>query len=98
MALSVRSKMEIKEEIKAINEYVLIEPDLAEKTVNGLIIPDGANSKRPNIMGTVKSVGGDSILKVGDRIVFPQYKTDELEFRGKKVLLIKEKYILAKCL
>ena len=85
--------------IKPFEDRVLVEPEEIEesKTKSGIIIPDTAKEK-PR-MGKVIEVGTDEDLaenmKVGDKIVFAKFTGDEVEFEGKKYLIISRSDILA---
>ncbi len=85
--------------IKPFEDRVLIEPEEAEesKTEAGLIIPDTAKEKPRT--GKVIEVGTDEELaekiKVGDKIMFAKFSGDEIEYEGKKYLIISRGDILA---
>ncbi|MCD6452986.1 MAG: co-chaperone GroES [Dehalococcoidales bacterium] len=86
-------------QIKPFEDRVLVEPEeIGEgKTKGGIIIPDTAKEK-PR-MGKVIEVGTDEELaeniKAGDRIVFAKFTGDEIEFEGKKYLIVSRSDILA---
>jgi chaperonin GroES len=77
----------------------LVEPEEIEegRTKGGIIIPDTAKEKPRT--GKVVEVGTDEELaekiKVGDRIVFAKFTGDEVEFEGKKYLIVSRSDILA---
>jgi chaperonin GroES len=85
--------------LKVIDDKVLVEREEVEdqKTPGGIIIPDTAKEK-PQI-GTVVAVGTDEemkdLVKKGDKIVFGKYTGDEIEFQGKKYLVVQRSDILA---
>jgi chaperonin GroES len=85
--------------LKVIDERVLVEVEEPEeqKTAGGIYIPDTAKEKPQR--GKVVAVGTDEdlqkVIKVGDRIVFGKYTGDEIEFDGKKYLVIQRSDILA---
>ena len=86
--------------LKVIDEKLLVELDKVEeeqKTAGGLYIPDTAKEKPQR--GTVAAVGTDEdlqkVIKVGDKIVFGKYTGDEIEFEGKKYLVVQRSDILA---
>ena len=86
--------------LKVIDERLLIEPEETEeeqKTAGGLYIPDTAKEKPQR--GIVVAVGTDEdlqkVIKVGDKIVFGKYTGDEIEFEGKKYLVVQKSDILA---
>jgi len=85
--------------LKVIDERLLVEvEDLEEqKSPGGIYIPDTAKEKPQR--GKVVAVGTDEdlqkVIKVGDKVVFGKYTGDELEFDGKKYLVIQRADILA---
>jgi len=86
-------------QIKPFEDRVLVEPEEVEesRTKSGIIIPDTAKEKPRT--GKVIEVGTDEELaeniKMGDRIVFAKFTGDEVEFEGKKYLIISRSDILA---
>jgi len=86
-------------QIKPFDDRVLVDPEeVAEsKTKGGIIIPDTAKEKPRT--GKVIEVGTDEELaeniKVGDTIVFAKFTGDEVEFEGKKYLIVSRGDILA---
>jgi chaperonin GroES len=86
-------------QIKPFEDRVLVEVEEAgeSRTETGLIIPDTA-AEKPRI-GKVVEVGTDEelaeIVKVGDRIVFAKFSGDEVEFQGKKYLIVPRSDIVA---
>ena len=86
-------------QIKPFEDRVLVEPEETEesRTKSGIIIPDTAKEKPRT--GKVIEVGTDeelaSNIKVGDKIVFAKFTGDEVEFEGKKYLIISRGDILA---
>ena len=85
--------------IKPLADRVLIEPAPAEtKTVGGIIIPDTAKEKP--LQGTIVAVGKgtkdeEMVLKEGDTVLYGKYAGTELEFEGKKYLVMRQSDILA---
>jgi chaperonin GroES len=85
--------------LKVIDERVLVEVETAEeqKTAGGIYIPDTAKEKPQR--GKVVAVGTDEdlqkVVKVGMKVVFGKYTGDEIEFEGKKYLVIQRSDILA---
>ena len=85
--------------LKVIDEKLLVELEEVEeqKTAGGIYIPDTAKEKPQR--GTVAAIGTDEdlkeVVKVGDKIVFGKYTGDEIEFEGKKYLIVKRDDILA---
>jgi chaperonin GroES len=85
--------------LKVIDERVLVEVETSEeqKSPGGIYIPDTAKEKPQK--GKVVAVGTDEdlqkVLKVGAKVVFGKYTGDEIEFEGKKYLVIQKADILA---
>jgi chaperonin GroES len=85
--------------LKPFEDRVLVEPEESEesKTKSGIIIPDTAKEKPRT--GKVIEVGTDEELaqkiKTGDKIVFAKFTGDEIEFEGKKYLIVSKNDILA---
>ena len=85
--------------IKPLADRVLIEPAPAEtKTVGGIIIPDTAKEKP--LQGTIVAVGKgtkdeEMVLKVGDTVLYGKYAGTELEFEGKKYLIMRQSDVVA---
>ncbi len=85
--------------IKPLADRVLIEPAPAEtKTVGGIIIPDTAKEKP--LQGTIVAVGKgtkdeEMVLKEGDKVLYGKYAGTELEFEGKKYLIMRQSDVVA---
>lgn len=85
--------------IKPLADRVLIEPAAAEeKTIGGIIIPDTAKEKP--LKGQVLAVGNgtkdeEMVVKAGDTVLYGKYAGTELEFGGKKYLVMRQSDILA---
>jgi len=93
---------------RPLHDWVLIrrsEPD--EKTSGGIIIPDAARTKPTE--GIVEAIGpgkfekkkGEkekkfvpTVLKPGQRVIFIDYRTKDVELDGKEITLIQEDNIL----
>ena len=77
----------------------MIEPAPAEtKTVGGIIIPDTAKEKP--LQGTIVAVGKgtkdeEMVLKEGDTVLYGKYAGTELEFEGKKYLIMRQSDVVA---
>ena len=86
-------------QIKPLSDRVLIEAaEAVEKTVGGIIIPDSAKEKP--LKGTVVATGNgtkdeEMIVKVGDTVLYGKYAGTEIEFEGKKYLMMRQSDILA---
>ena len=85
--------------VKPLSDRVLILPNPAEeKTAGGLIIPDTAKEKP--LAGKVVAAGpGTSEVKMevkaGDQVLYGKYAGTELEYDGKKYLVMRQSDILA---
>ena len=85
--------------IKPLADRVLIEPAAAEeKTIGGIIIPDTAKEKP--LQGKVVATGNgtkdeEMVVKEGDTVLYGKYAGTELEYDGKKYLVIRQSDILA---
>lgn len=85
--------------IKPLADRVLVEPAAAEeKTIGGIIIPDTAKEKP--LQGKVVAVGNgtkdeEMVVKVGDTVLYGKYSGNELDFEGKKYLVMRQSDILA---
>lgn len=68
--------------------------EIPNTTTSGIILPD--QKKVKVVSGTVLSVGPDvTTIKIGDKIIFPNYATDEIEIDGNKYYSIFEDLIIA---
>ena len=85
--------------IKPLAYRVLIEPAAAEeKTIGGIIIPDTAKEKP--LQGKVVATGNgtkdeEMVVKEGDTVLYGKYAGTELEYDGKKYLVMRQSDILA---
>ena len=97
--LKINNKNKITLNIKPLADRVLILPAPAEeKTIGGIIIPDTAKEKP--LKGEVVAAGNgtkdeEMILKVGDTVLYGKYAGTELEFEGKKYLMMRQSDVLA---
>ena len=84
--------------IQPLADRVLVLPAPAEEKVGGIIIPDTAKEKPLN--GTIVAVGEGTkdekmILKEGDNALYGKYAGTELEYEGKKYLMMRQSDVLA---
>ena len=85
--------------IKPLADRVLIEPAAAGgKTIGGIIIPDTAKEKP--LQGKVVATGNgtkdeEMVVKEGDTVLYGKYAGTELEYDGKKYLVMRQSDILA---
>lgn len=86
-------------ELQPVNEYVLLdysEKEKEQKTPSGIIIPDTAKEKKTTAKVVAVSNIENAEVKVGDTVLFKEFSGNEVEFDGKKFLLIPYADILAK--
>ena len=85
--------------IKPLADRVLILPAPAEeKTIGGIIIPDTAKEKP--LKGEVIAVGNgtkdeETVLKVGDTVLYRTYAGTEPAVEGTKYLIMRQSDVLA---
>ena len=84
--------------VRPLADRVLVLPAPAEEKVGGIIIPDTAKEKPLN--GTIVAVGEGTkdekmILKEGDNVLYGKYAGTELEYEGKKYLMMRQSDVLA---
>ena len=84
--------------MQPLADRVLVLPAPAEEKVGGIIIPDTAKEKPLN--GTIVAVGEGTkdekmILKEGDNVLYGKYAGTELEYEGKKYLMMRQSDVLA---
>ena len=84
--------------IQPLADRVLVLPAPAEEKVGGIIIPDTAKEKPLN--GTIVAVGEGTkdekmIVKEGDKVLYGKYAGTELEYEGKKYLMMRQSDVLA---
>jgi chaperonin GroES len=86
-------------ELKPLNQNVILDLSSQKQetlTAGGIIIPDTAKEKP--IQAKVTAVGKieDIQVAVGDTVVFKKYSGTEIEYEGKKYLVIPYADLLAK--
>jgi len=91
--------------LQPLHDQVIIKPLTAEeKTKSGIILPDTINKDRPE-QGEVIAVGPGRLLdngqrapmsvKVGEKVVFKKYSTEDLKLDGQEYVVVAERDILA---
>ena len=84
--------------VQPVQDRVLIQiKEAEEKTQGGIYLPESA-SDASVIEGTVKAIGKlekDSVA-VGDKVLVEKHVGTEVTIEGKKHLIVKEEFILAK--
>lgn len=86
-------------ELQAVNQQVILEIsewEQEQKTASGIIIPDSAREKSRMAIVSGMSVIDNPEVKIGDRVLFKPYSGNEVEFEGKKYLILPYGDILAK--
>ncbi len=95
--------------LKPLHDRIAVEPiQQEEKTQGGIIIPDTAKEKP--VQGIVVAVGSGTKhkcekcqsscevsleVKVGDKIMYGKWSGTEIEFGGKKLMIMKESDVMA---
>lgn len=90
--------------INPLGDYVVAEAEAAQtKTASGLYLPDSA-AEKPKIAKVVAvgpgKIGDDNErvpvnIKVGDRILYKGYSTNDVKVDGKEYILVREEDVLA---
>ena len=86
-------------ELQPINQNVLLEltEDLSEqKTVSGIIIPDSAKEKQEVAKVLAISNIENAEIAPGDEVLYKKYSGTEIDFDGRKYLLLPYSEILSK--
>lgn len=86
-------------ELQPINQNVLLEltEDNAEqKTASGIIIPDSAKEKQEVAKVVAISNIENAEIAPGDQVLYKSFSGTEIDFEGKKYLLIPYADILSK--
>lgn len=88
--------------IHPLHDRVVISPVTEEKTIGGILLPDTAGEKP--IRGEVVAVGPGKTLengqtakmsvKPGDKVLYGKYAGTEVEFGGKKLVVMREDDIM----
>lgn len=91
--------------IRPLHDRVLVRRTEEERTsAGGIIIPDNANTEKPN-SGEIIAAGNGRItdsgdvramdVSVGDKILFGQYAGTAVKVEGEELIMMKEEDILA---
>lgn len=85
-------------ELQPVNENVLLElqEEKISKTTSGIIIPDTAKEKPKFAKVVSMSQIENAEVKPGDTVFFKPYSGTELEYEGKKYLVLPYADIMAK--
>ncbi len=85
--------------IKPLGARVVLKMTEAEEvTKSGIVLPGQAKEK-PQVAEVVAVGEGTEeitmILEVGDKVLFPKFKGDEVKFDGQEYIIIEQEDILA---
>jgi len=91
--------------IRPLDDRVVLKPmESEDRTPGGIVLPDTAKEKPQK--GTVEAVGPgkllrdgrrvETVLKVGDRVLFGKYAGHEVKIDGVEYKIMKEDDVLAK--
>lgn len=86
-------------ELQPVSPYVLLdinEESGEQRTAAGIIIPDTAKEKKKTAKVLAVSNIENAEIAVGDTVLYKSFSGDEIEYDGKKYLLIPYADILAK--
>ena len=86
-------------ELQPVNQQVVIDitiPSNEQRTAGGIIIPDTAKEKPKMAPIVWMSVIENAEVKPGDIVLFKPYSGTEVDFEGKKYLILPYADILAK--
>lgn len=86
-------------ELQPVNQQVVLditESNQEQRTASGIIIPDTAKEKPKMAPVVGMSVIDNPEIKPGDVVLFKPYSGTEIEFEGKKYLILPYSDILAK--
>jgi chaperonin GroES len=86
-------------ELQPLNEQVILdmsEDQKEQRTASGLIIPDTAKEKPQTAKVLAIGVIENPAISIGDVVLFKKYSGTEVEFEGKKLLVIPYADLLAK--
>jgi chaperonin GroES len=86
-------------ELQPLNEQVILdmtEEQGEQKTASGLIIPDTAKEKPQTAKVLAVGTIENPAISVGDVVLFKKYSGTEVDFEGKKLLVIPYADLLAK--
>ena len=90
--------------LKPLGERLIVEPiEQEETTAGGIVLPETAKEKPQK--GKVVAVGPgardesgnriDMDVSADDEVLFAKYAGTEIKIEGKKLLILKESYVLA---
>ena len=82
--------------IEPIADYVLAQQEEAEtKTASGIFLPTSSSQEKPKI-AKVLAIGNDvKKVKVGTRIIFKPYSTNDVKVGTEEYILVIEEDVIA---
>ncbi len=81
--------------INPLADYVVAEAEAAQtKTASGIYLPDSA-AEKPKVAKVVAVGKQVKDLKVGDKIIYKGYSTNDVKVDNKEYILVKEEDVLA---
>ena len=86
-------------ELQPVNQNVLLDisdDKQEQRTASGIIIPDSAKEKQNIAKVIAMSAVENAEIAVGDMVLYKAYSGTEVEFEGKKYLLVQYPELLAK--
>ena len=86
-------------ELQPVNQQVILdlsEEKTEQKTSGGIIIPDSAKEKPKMAKILAMSKIENAEVSIGDIVLFRQYSGHELDFAGRKYLILPYSDIMAK--
>jgi chaperonin GroES len=86
-------------ELQPVNQHVVLDITLSadeQRTASGIIIPDSAKEKPKQAPLVWMSIIENAEVKPGDTVLFKPYGGTEVDFEGKKYLILPYADILAK--
>ena len=86
-------------ELQPVNQNVLLditEDQQEQRTAAGIIIPDSAKEKQNIARVVAMSQIENAEISVGDKVLYKAFSGTEIDFEGKKYLLIQYPELLAK--
>jgi len=81
--------------LKPLTNHVVAKLETpAKMTASGLLLPD--TNKNQTAYATVESVGPEvKNIKAGDKIIYKEYATTNVELENSKYIIVEEKDVLA---
>ncbi len=90
--------------LKPLGDNLIVKPQKEEEKNSGIVVPEEGKDKMPE-KGEVVAVGPGRVLengnrlpmnvKVGDKIMFKKYTTEEVKIDGEEYLVVAESNVVA---